>query len=223
MKKILVIAPHPDDETLGCGGTILKNIAQGNEVSWLIMTTIGKELGYNQDQIEKREKEIDSVSKAYGLKNTFRLPHLTSLLDKQDFGILISDVKKIFEEYTPEEIYLPFSGDIHSDHKITFNACVSSSKCFRTPFIKKIYCYETISETDFAIDPVAIKFNPNIFVNITDQINEKIEIMKNYDGEMKSPPFPRSEESIRALATLRGASSNYNSAEAFILLKERID
>jgi len=115
---------------------------------------------------------------------------------------------------------LPFRGDIHSDHRKIFEAAYSCTKSFRYPFIEKIYMIEVLSETEFSLSMQDESFIPNVFVDITDFIDKKIEIMRVYKSELGVHPFPRSEKNVRALATYRGAASNCDYAESFMLLKE---
>jgi len=115
---------------------------------------------------------------------------------------------------------LPFKSDVHSDHRKIFEAAYSCTKSFRYPFIKKIYMMEVLSETEFALSTKDDSFVPNVFVNISDYIDKKVEAMNVYKSEIDSHPFPRSEENIRALATYRGATSCCNYAESFMLIKE---
>jgi LmbE family N-acetylglucosaminyl deacetylase len=133
---------------------------------------------------------------------------------------LIARISSVVKKVKPNIIYLPFKNDIHSDHKYIFDAAYSCTKSFRYPFIKKIYMMETLSETEFSLSTKEYSFIPNVFVNISDYINEKIEAMKMYEGEMGSHPFPRSERNIKALATYRGATAGCEYAESFMLIKE---
>ena len=133
---------------------------------------------------------------------------------------LISKISSIINKVKPNIIYLPFKGDVHSDHKYIFDAAYSCTKVFRYPFIKKIYMMETLSETEFSLSTKEDSFVPNVFVNISDYIDKKIEAMKIYKSEIGEHPFPRSEKNIRALATYRGATSGCDCAESFILIKE---
>jgi len=115
---------------------------------------------------------------------------------------------------------LPFKGDIHSDHVHIFNAAYSCTKSFRYPFIKKIYMMEVLSETEFSISTQSDSFVPNVFVDISDYMNKKIEAMNIYNTEIASPPFPRSDENIKALAIFRGSTSGCRYSESFMLVKE---
>ena len=120
----------------------------------------------------------------------------------------------------PNEVIVPHSGDIHTDHQIVNKALLSATKSFRCPFIKRILSYETLSETDFNLNPYS-KFIPNVFIDISHYIEEKIKAMHIYASEIDKFPFPRSEEAIRSLALQRGASAGFKAAEAFQLLKEK--
>lgn len=219
-KKVLFIAPHPDDETLGCGGTILKHKHYGDSISWLIMTSMFSEDGYTIESIDKRKQQIKKVSQKYQFDQTLFLDLPTTKLDVIPTVKIVSLLTEYFDSLLPEVIYVPFRNDIHSDHKITFDAVISASKSFRCPSLKKIMMYEVVSETEFAIAQTCNTFVPNIFSDISKYFVEKTEIIKLYDGEISQHPFPRSIENITALATFRGATSGCQFAEGFVLLKE---
>lgn len=216
--NVLVIAPHPDDETLGCGGTLLKHKAAGDQVSWLIMTSMAKESGYTPEQIKNRAGEIETISRIYGFHETVQLGIPTTTVDGVPMRDLVKMMKAAFDQLQPEIVYLPFYNDNHSDHRSTFEAAYNCAKTFRFPSVKKILMMEILSETEFASP--ADGFVPNYFVDISDYLEKKIATMKLYTDEIKAPPFPRSEENIRALATYRGSTVNCASAESFMILKE---
>jgi LmbE family N-acetylglucosaminyl deacetylase len=216
MNNVLVIAVHPDDEILGSGGTLLKHKANGDKIHWLICTTIDKSHNY----YETREKEIEEVTEQYCFDSVHNLRLKTMQLDEYSMSELISQISKVINEVKPTIIYLPFKGDVHSDHRKIFEASYSCTKSFRYPFIKKIYMIETLSETEFAPSTKEDSFIPNIFVDVSEFFEKKIEIMKIFESEIAPHPFPRSERNLRALATLRGASSGCEYAESFMLLKE---
>ena len=216
MNSVLVVALHPDDETLGCGGTLLKHRGNGDKIHWLICTTINKSHEYHKF----REKEIEQVSIMYGFNTVHNLRLKTMGVDEYSMSDLISKVSQVMNEVRPNIVYLPFKGDVHSDHRYMFEAAYSCTKTFRYPFIKKIFMMETLSETEFALSTKEDSFVPNVFVDIDEYMDKKIEIMKTYGNEMGVHPFPRSERNIRALAIFRGATSGCNYAESFMLLKE---
>lgn len=220
-KKIIVITPHPDDETLGCGGTILKYIENGYQVDWVIITKAG-DFASEEWKI-KRELEIEKVAILYNFNNTVKLNFEAATLDQVPDSILVGELSKVFREINPNIVYVPYPSDIHSDHKTVFEVTMACTKWFRYPSVQKVLAYETLSETDFTIDPDANGFRPNVFVNIENYLEKKIEIMRIYESEMSEFPFPRSEKAIKSLAYIRGAASGYEAAEAFMLLKERVE
>lgn len=214
--KILVLAAHPDDETLGCGGTLLKHKAAGDSTHWLIATNISEDHGY----YKAREQEIERVNQLYDFDSVHNLRLKTMQVDEYSMTDLIGKISAVIQEVQPNIIYLPFKSDVHSDHRKLFEAAFSCTKSFRYPFIKKIYMMETLSETEFAPSTKEDSFVPNVFVDITPYIEKKLEIMRVFSSEIGEHPFPRSERNIRALATLRGATAGCEYAESFMLLKE---
>jgi len=219
-QDVLVVAPHPDDETLGCGGCLLRHVVEGDHVHWMIMTTITEDAGYSQQRVNTRGKEIKLVAEAYGFSSFHQTNFLSSTLDTYSDLELISEVSEYINQVQPSIIYLPFKYDAHSDHAAVFNAVAACTKSFRYPFIKKVRAYETLSETEFSIHPNCVSFTPNLWIDISEYLDRKIEIMRLYEGEMGEDPFPRCEKNIRALAKYRGAVAGVYSAEAFITLKE---
>lgn len=220
MKKVIIVTPHPDDETLGCGGTIMRHIKNGDEVHWLIITKMGKQ--FSEDKKSVRAKEIKDVSTLYGFSSVIQLDFEAAQLDSLPLSRIVSEIGEVFSRLEPNIVYIPYPGDIHSDHEIVFNAATSCSKWFRYPSIEKLLIYETLSETDFTINPDHNGFRPNVFINIEPYLEKKIDILKLYKSEVHSFPFPRSEKAIRSLAYVRGAAGGYGAAEAFMLLKERL-
>ena len=220
MKEILVISPHPDDETLGCGGTLLGHRDKGDKIHWLIVTEINTRLGYSPEQVDRRCAEIEQVAARYGFSSVHKLNLSTTKLDSIPIGEIIDEISGVFKKVSPEIIYAPYRGDIHTDHRIILDAVASCTKWFRNSSVKRLLSYEVISETDFAINPDLAGFRPNVFIDISKYIETKLEIFKIYTDELGEFPFPRSEKAIRALATLRGAQAGCEAAEAFMLLKE---
>ena len=222
MSKVLVIAPHPDDETLGCGGALFKHKAEGDDIYWLIITGISQEGGWQEKVVNKRDNEIDAVAEKYGFSDVFNLRLPTTKIDTLPVSDLIEEISNVYKKVEPDIIYMPFAYDVHTDHQIIAKALQSTLKWFRYPHIKKVYMYEIPSETEFNFVENRF-FRPNVFVNISLYLEDKIEVMKIYAGEMGEFPFPRSEKTIRALAALRGSQSGFESAEAFELVYVRIE
>lgn len=221
-QNILVIAPHPDDETLGCGGTLLRHSKDGCNIHWLIMTTMHSNDKYSKDSVNERQNEIETVNKAYNFKSNKVLDHSPAKLDQIPIEQLVKDISEYIDNIKANVIYAPFENDVHTDHGVVFKALMSSVKSFRSPSVKSVRIYETISETEFNINHEDLAFKPNLWIDISEFLDMKIEIMKIYKSEIKPHPFPRSEEGIKSLAYLRGAFCNVKAAESFISLKEII-
>ena len=219
MAKIIIISAHPDDETLGAGGTLLKHKNSGDTLAWLIVTNIFENQGYTKAKIGERQREIDTVSKKYGFSTVYNLDYPTMGLTPEIVNSMIPKISSIFSEFCPEVIYLMNRSDAHSDHRYTFDAVVACTKSFRYPFIKKVLMYECISETEFAPGLPERVFMANYFVDITDFFKEKLSVMQIYESELGEHPFPRSLKNIEALAIFRGASVGVEYAEAFQPIK----
>ncbi|QKF91984.1 PIG-L deacetylase family protein [Campylobacter sp. CCUG 57310] len=214
--KVLVVAVHPDDETLGCGGTLLKHKENGDEIYWLICTAISKDHTY----YDTREKEIRYVEQAYGFNKVYNLRLKTMKVDEYSMSELVGKISEVINDIEPNILYLPFKSDVHSDHRKIFEAAYSCTKSFRYPFIKKLYMMEALSETEFAPSTKEDSYIPNVFVDISKFIDKKLDIMKMFKSEIGEHPFPRSERNIKALSIYRGASCGCKYAESFMLLKE---
>ena len=218
--RILVIAPHPDDETLGCGGTLFRHKKEEEELFWLIVTGISESFGWAASAVKKRDQEIESVKQKYGFADVFNFGLPTTQLDTIPLSDLIGKFADVYKKVKPEVIYIPFAFDVHTDHQIIGKAMLSTIKWFRYPYIQKVLMYETPSETEFNFIEQR-KFSPNVFVDISDFLDDKIETMKIYKSEMGEFPFPRSETTMRSLAAFRGSQSGFKAAETFELVYER--
>lgn len=219
--NVLVISPHPDDETLGAGGTLLKFKESGHKTFWLNVTNMKSEYGYTTKRVDERNKEIENVISSYSFDGFWDMELEPAGMDKYETGILVSQFKKVFEEVKPELLLIPYRYDVHSDHRVIFDTVYSCTKSFRAPYLKTVLSMEILSETDQAQRESG--FMPNVFIDVSKYIDKKIEIMKLYKSEIDKPPFPRNEDAIKGLASYRGSTSYYKYAEAFYLIKKRMD
>ena len=219
MGKIIIISAHPDDEVLGAGGTLLKHKADGHDLAWIIVTSISEANRFSKERVTMRKHEIDKITDLVGFRSVYHLNYPSMSLSSITVNEMVPKISAIFLEYQPEVIYVMNRSDAHSDHRYTFDAVAACTKSFRYPFIKKVLMYECISETEFAPALPERSFMPNYFVNITEFLGEKLELMQVYKSELGEHPFPRSLKNIEALATFRGASVGVQYAEAFQLLK----
>lgn len=218
--KTIVIAPHPDDEVLGVGGTLLRQKAEGSEVAWLIFTSINSQDGFSKERVERRADEIKRIAALFRFDAVYELNFPTTRLDQIPMSDLVAAVSGVFKAFEPDEVYVPHPADVHTDHGIVFNAVAGCAKWFRYPSVRRVLAYETLSETDFGLGTKQ-GFRPNVFVDIEQYLEDKLRAMDIYASELGPFPFPRSQEAVRALATLRGAAAGFKAAEAFELLRER--
>ena len=219
MKKVIIISAHPDDETLGAGGTILRHKKNGDDLYWLIATSMNESNSYSSEEKRIRKNEIEKVSRQYDFKKVFQLKFKPSELNSSCLKELITQISDVFNLINPNIVYNINASDIHSDHRILSKAVFSCTKSFRFPSITRVLTYECLSETEFSNESLGTPFSPNYFVDISDFIDKKIEIMKIYKSELGINPFPRSEDNIRALAKYRGSTINTNYAESFRIIK----
>lgn len=216
--NILVVSPHPDDETLGAGGTLLKLKKQGEKIFWLNITDMKIEDGWEAGKVRHRQEQIESVRKFYNFDGFYNLRLSPTCLSSMDESGIIGRIKEVYNEIKPEWLMIPGQYDAHSDHRMVYNCCMACAKTFRAPYIKRITTMEIISETDYGFQME--RFEPNLFVDISKELEEKIEAMKIYDTEIEEVPFPRSLENIKALASVRGGFCTSKYAEAFYIVKQ---
>lgn len=219
-ENVLVVAPHPDDETLGCGATLLRLASEGHAIHWLIMTCMQPQQGFTEERIATREKEIEQVRNAYNFAEVYRIALPTTRLDTVPIGDLVRGISNAIQDCQANTVFVPYRNDVHSDHAATFDATIACCKTFRQPTVRAVYAYETLSETEFGLRPDDPGFRPNLFIDISTWIDRKIEILELFAGELGQFPFPRSIECVRAQALLRGSQAGVRAAEAFMVLKK---
>lgn len=222
--KVLIIAPHADDEALGMGGTIARMSHERHDVVVGILTGHGNESNPvgPQEQWDTVRSEALLAHKALGVKQTiFRELPAVLLPDKPVYQIN-KEVEDLIFQAAPDILFIPFIYDLHKDHRELVYACNIAwrpvTKSGRK--IKEIYMYETLSETHWNIQPYELGFAPNVFYDITGRYLEiKITALKFYESQMRAFPDIRSIECIEALAKYRGASVGVHAAEAFVLVR----
>ena len=173
---------------------------------------------FSKKKIEIRKREILKIKSFYNFKNFIQLDYEASNLDNLPNAKIIQSIKEILNKYEPSKVYIPSIKDIHTDHVKISRCFLSCIKIFRHKYLKEVMAYETLSETNFNFSE---SFCPNYFEEITSTLNSKIKAIQIYKSEIKKHPFPRSIESIKALAVLRGSQSGYKFAEAFELIFSR--
>ena len=216
--KILIFAPHRDDEIIGVGGTLLKRKAAGDFVAVALVTAReGDEL---PDCTLRIHHEMQDSHAFCGVDQYIGFPFGANKLEtfsRLDFNRAFVDAIKAVQ---PDEVYLPFWGDMQKDHQMTTEAAMVAlrSKYPYTP--KRIYAYETLSETGINTPTVHNAFIPNVYEDISDFLERKLEAMSFYKSQLHPFPDLRSLESVETLAKFRGATVNVKAAEAFMLIRE---
>lgn len=217
-ESVLVVSAHPDDEILGAGGALIRHREAGDKVSWLIATDLFEEQGFSKERITSRQEEISRVAGHLSME-IFQLDYPTMTLTSENIVTLVPKISEVLNKIRPERIYLVNRSDAHSDHRVLFDAIMACTKSFRYSFIREVFMYECLSETEFAPALPEKAFIPNCYIDITGKMEEKLQLMRIYESELGEHPFPRSERNIKALATFRGASCGVEYAEAFQILK----
>jgi len=221
MSRVMAISTHPDDETLGCGGSLLRHRAAGDVLFWLIVTET-HEPQWTRESITRRAKEVVEVGAQYGFDQTSKLGFPAARLDTIPQADLMDAIRGVVAEVRPEIVYLIHEGDVHSDHRVVFAATMSVLKAFRMRDlgVRRVLSYETLSSTEAAaIHPRGV-FLPQVYRDITPYLERKLEIMGLYESEVHADPLPRGPSAIRALARYRGAAAGVEYAEAFMLIRE---
>ena len=219
MKRILVVAPHPDDEILGCGGMMINNIKNGNEV-YVCIVTKGYPPLFNEERVNKNRQDTIRCHQAIGVKETFYLDFPSTRLETIERSEFNGKILEVVRKIVPDEVYIPHWGDMQKDHQLVAEACMVAVRPKYMPQVKRVYGYETMSETAWNAPSVQNEFIPNVFVDITDSLEEKKKALSFFTLQVSEFPDARSLEAIDALAKYRGALMNMRAAEAFVLIRE---
>lgn len=225
--KILAIAAHADDELLGPGGTLIRHAQAGDEVH--VAVCVGKpnlpmysKARYGASVLAKRRKQAEKVAKMLGFKPVRWLGLKDETLE-QDLNSTVTALEKTVGETRPDIVYLHHGGDVNQDHRGVFKASLVALRGFLNPPARRVLCFETPSTTEQAPPRPEWLFKPNYFVDIAPTLDLKLKALKIYDDEMKEFPHPRSYEGLKALARSRGTAVGFRAAEAFELLRERVE
>lgn len=217
-KRILVIAAHPDDEVLGCGGTLLKH-AKNNDKILLLFASDGEGSRISgKKRIFYRKKQALKVAKIINSQKPFFLNFPDNQLDKINILKIAKSFSKIVESFKPDIIYTHHYNDLNIDHRLTFEATMIACRPLPKNSVTEIYCFEILSSTGWrGISNLC--FKPTLYVDIKDYIKKKIDLMKIYEKEIRPSPHPRSVESITAKAISRGSEVSLSYAESFELVR----
>ena len=226
MKKIFVIAAHPDDEVLGCGGTLLKHISQGDKV-YILYVSEGVSGRYPDKQDIKSQTEIserEEMAKKVSLIGKFEIVDFLRLknleLNTYPHNYLTNIIVKYFIKYKPDIVYTHYEYDLNIDHYNTFFSTFVASRPNKDFSIKKLLSFEIPSSTDWGVTNNGKIFCPNYFVDISNFTKEKEVLLNQYKFELKDHPHSRSIKNIDALSIIRGGIVGIKNAEAFVVNKD---
>lgn len=225
-KNIMVVAPHPDDEILGCGGSIHKHSVRGCNVFVLIMTNANKydPVRFTEDKRANIVKEAIKAHSLVGVKETYFEDFPAPALDQVPLNVIAESISNFVQKLNIDVLYIPHRGDIHNDHKVIFDAAMVAGRPNGSYSIKTILSYETLSETEWAHPFPNDAFIPNYFEIInTDSFEKKISAMNCYHSQLRNFPSSRSIEALTALGKYRGSTVNRYYAEAFMIMRSITD
>mgnify|MGYP001288756252 CR=1 FL=1 len=221
-EKILVIAAHPDDEVLGCGGTIAKKVFKEKAVVNTLILSKGilsrDNLKNKKRKILSNEKSAIAANKILGVNKLEILNFPDNSFDSVPRLKLIKEIEKRIKKYAPNTIYTHFHGDLNIDHQIISQAVLTACRPIKKKKVSKIYAFEVLSSTDYSFG-VNEDFRPNHYESINQYVKLKVKSLKKYDHEMRPTPHSRSYKNILNLAKLRGSQMYENYAESFVLLR----
>lgn len=217
--NILVIAPHPDDEVLGCGGAIVKYVSEGHDV-YVAVVTKGCEPLFPESQVQQVRNECMEADRLLGVKQTIFMDFPASMLESVSRYEFNGAFLRLIHDIKPDIVFIPHRGDMQIDHKMTVDAAMVALRPKYDHIVKRIYAYETLSETGWDIPNTVNEFIPTCYIDISDVLESKLEAINMFKSQISDFPNARSLETIKALAQYRGSMMNLKAAEAFMLIRE---
>ena len=218
-KNVLVVASHPDDEVLGCGGTLYNLKKNGAKISGLFLSdgeSSRKHLKINK-LILNRKKQAIKAGKIIGIKKSIFGNFPDNSMDSVPLLKIIQFIEKHIKKIKPDTIFTHFESDLNVDHQITSKAVITACRPIKNQTVKSILFFEILSSSEWNISIKNKSFKPNYFVDISKSIKFKLKALKQYKREMRTWPHPRSIEGVKLLSKTRGSSVGLSNAEAFIL------
>lgn len=227
--KVLVFSAHPDDEVLGCGGTIAYHAKKGDEV-FVCYLSEGVSARFDINNKAKLEKE-KALREAMAFKAAkilnFKIVEFIGMpnlrMEDQSKLDITKQIIAINKKVNPSIVYMNFPGDLNTDHKVTFDSVYTALRPSPDNGVKIIRCYEVLSSTEWASNIDFLTFKPDTFVDVSEFIEKKFKSISAYEGEMRDFPHPRSKEVIESLMKFRGSQVGLRYAEAFITIRNIIN
>jgi len=223
MNRVLVVAAHPDDEILGCGGTMAYLAKMGWDVGVYILgegitsREMGERCDLSRERVNNLRREAEEANRRLGVNNVFFEAYPDNMLDTVPRLKLVQDVEKLVASFNASVVFTHQPSDLNIDHQCVFHSVITACRPIPGHVVKRIYSFEVLSSTEWQAPSGHIGFRPNVFVDISNYLDEKIAAFSCYSGELKSWPHPRSVEGVCNLAKRRGSTVGVNAAEAFVL------
>ena len=223
----LIIVAHPDDEVLGCGGTIAKLAKEGHDVFVAILgegitSRFNDRAKTDINSLQMLHKQSRQVAEFLGVKEIFMYSLPDNRFDSVPLLDIIKKIENLILKIKPDVIFTHYAGDLNIDHCITHRAVLTATRPIHGNTVKDIYSFEIPSSTEWAFGQFSDNFNPNVFVDIAESVDVKLKAMEMYEGEARKFPHPRSERALKNLAECRGAAVGLHAAEAFELVRKII-
>ena len=221
MVHVLVIAPHMDDEVLGCGGAIARGVDAGDTVDVCVVCNRAYGRVYDSAAIEVERANALQAKKILGYSGLrfLDLPDERLYAHLQE---LLEALERVIVEIKPDIVYICHAGDLHQDHRTVAHASNIALRAITAPFVRRVLAYEVPSGTEQVFPGTSETFMPNVFIDIEAQLDRKVAAMAAYGRESRAFPHPRSEEALRARACVRGAQCGQAASEAFVMLRETL-
>jgi Uncharacterized proteins, LmbE homologs len=219
--KIVVVAPHPDDEILGCGGTMARLIGEGHDVD-VVVVTRGSPPMFDEILVNEIREETLEAHRRLGVTQTRFLDLPAARLDQIPASELNAALSEALAESRPDTLFIPFIGDVHADHQAVFTACLVHARPRSRSVPSRVYAYETLSETNWWAPGITPGFLPNVYMDISNTLQAKLDAFAVFKSQVKEAPDERSLVVIEALARVRGAVVFRPAAEAFMLVRQII-
>jgi len=218
-RTVLVVAAHTDDEALGCGGTIAKHVVQGDTVYAVFLADgVTSRTDASELELTERNSAAQKAHRILGIKQSFMLGFPDNRMDTVPLLDIVQKLEQVIDDVQPQIVYTHHNGDLNIDHRISHQATLTACRPVPGSPVREIYTFEVLSSTEWnasSVDP----FLPNVFVDISAQLETKMQALAEYELEMRDPPHSRSIVNATRLAELRGSSVGLGAAEAMMAVR----
>lgn len=224
-KNVLVIASHPDDEVLGCGGTMAKLAKEGHDVYSLILgegvtsRDQQRDPGKRQEELNALRAQAAAANRLLGVKKVFTFNFPDNRFDTVALLDIIKTIESVKKQVRPDVVFTHHHGDLNIDHQITFRAVMTAFRPLKNEKTKEIYSFEVLSSTEWNMPSAVSYFMPSCFIDVSRSIKNKVRAMQKYGSEIRKFPHPRSAEAIEAAARKWGTGAGVAAAEAFEVVR----